>query len=208
MGKIIITGSGRAGSTFLVQLMTRLGFDTGLEPYKEVYDDDVRAGCEWAPVGITEETSIEELRSIYMGGPRIQKAPAWAFSLKTALYNKVIDIDHIILPIRDIDASAKSRLDVGLDWLMDDDLVGEQRLKAQANVHAMAIGRTIEAAILFQIPLTIFIFPKFVQDKQYCFKQLKKVFPELQQLYHYNGQHDQFGKIYDELANPEMIKWG
>ena len=49
-GRILISGTGRAGTTFLVQLLTELGLDTGYSDPERVamtYSEQARAGLEW-----------------------------------------------------------------------------------------------------------------------------------------------------------------
>ena len=44
---VMISGTGRAGTSFLVQLLTNLGLDTGVTPEKMKLDENARAGLEY-----------------------------------------------------------------------------------------------------------------------------------------------------------------
>ena len=44
---VIISGTGRAGTTFLVQLLTALGLDTGFDSPTSGIFENCRAGMEW-----------------------------------------------------------------------------------------------------------------------------------------------------------------
>jgi len=69
VGKIIITGPGRSGTTFLVQLLTRLHFDTGWEPYREPYFNAQRAGCE-IKLDFDLESAAAEAKATIEAAPR------------------------------------------------------------------------------------------------------------------------------------------
>ena len=90
----IITGTGRAGTTFIVQLLSRLGKDTGgdgLFPFNQI----ARAGLEF---------NIRKASA-----PYIVKNPAICSYIDEVLSNKEIVIDHAFIPIRHLDAAARSR---------------------------------------------------------------------------------------------------
>ncbi len=201
MGKIIITGPGRSGTTFLVQLLTRLGFDTGFEPYSEVgYRADLRAGLEWPILDQIDfsKQSHDEMRTAIDETPRILKGPDWSMVIKSLLAHDLIQIDHIILPVRDLEATARSRLDVGLDWMIQANGDHEATVMDQANVSAMALGKVIEASLLYSIPCILMAFPLLVQSARYCYDKLA-------------GAIDipwaDFGNEYEALAAPEQVIW-
>ena len=175
MGKIIITGPGRSGTTFLIQLLTRLGMDTGFSPESETYLTGIRAGCEWPiEINVGEETN-DEIRANIEAAPRVLKSPNWSLALKYLLLNDLIDVEHVFVPIRDLNVAARSRLDVGLDWMVLDSLEGDERVQDQANILAMVLGRVIEACFLWEVPCTMLHFPTIVTDPGYCHSKLAPV---------------------------------
>lgn len=197
MGKILIVGPGRSGSTFLVQLLTRLGFDTGWEPFREPYFDHVRAGCEWR-IELDLAAPHDEWRKALSRLPRILKTPEWSLVLKHFVQNEIIEVDHVFIPLRDLDIAAKSRLDVGLDWHVEPTDDYDYKLMDQASVHALALGRAVEVCEIFNIPYTIMKFPDFVENGQYCWQKLSEGL---------KIDRGEFSEIFSGLAKPEKIKW-
>ena len=180
-------------------LLTRLGFDTGFKPYYEHYADEIRAGCEWElNIDLIEET-LEEIREKLIKAPRVMKSPEWGMELKTIVLLKLAEIDHVVIPLRDLDVSAKSRLDVGLRWRVPDHLEGDELQEAQTEVLAMALGKAIEACMLYGIPCTMMHFPLLVKDMEYCYGKLKGLG---------NIDYLKFTKEFNYLARPEQIVHG
>jgi len=154
-----------------------MGCDTGFEPYHEPFHENIRAGCEFGDVDIDTNSTVEEARAFMNTKPKIFKAPDWSWKLKPYLMRGFVDIDHVILPFRDFDEAAKSRLSVGLDWMVDESITGpDERLGNQSFIHAAMFGMAMEAAYLFRIPLTIMRFPDFIQLVDYCYQRLNPIF--------------------------------
>ena len=107
-GKIIIAGTGRAGTSFLVRLLTRLGFDTGFSPDSDGWKADKRGGCEWT-AGITVDCAPKVMREIAARWPRILKNPDWSFYLKNFVSAGALNVDHVFIPIREMDEAVSSR---------------------------------------------------------------------------------------------------
>jgi len=166
-GKVFITGPGRSGTSFLVQLLTRLGMDTGYEPYNEEFLDNLRAGCEY-PGDYTSD--FDKM-------PKYIKGPVWAYWLKYMVLNNITEIEHVVMPMRNLTESANSRLEVGLDFMLDKEYIprkGEHLLEIQENVLAMLTGKVVEACYLYGIPLTMMRFPRLVQDDAYCWLKVSE----------------------------------
>ncbi len=94
-GKIVITGTGRAGTTLLVAMLTDLGMDTGYRPGIEAK----RSG------GL--EGDIER-----PDAPRVVKAPTLSLGLREVLDRGNVRVEHVIIPVRDLDIAAASRVRV------------------------------------------------------------------------------------------------
>ncbi len=189
-----------------MQLLTRMGEDTGFEPYNEPFASDLRAGCEWdAPDEAT--TTREQYKAAIESAPRILKSPWWGLYLKSIMKKAALKVDHVIIPLRDLDVSARSRLSVGLNWSLpeeyQDDLAeeGDARVAVQERSLAIVLGRTIEACQLFHIPCTIMEFPLFVEDVDYCYRKLDPIFG-----FSKSGRSGLFMEKFIELANPGGIK--
>jgi hypothetical protein len=180
--KVIVTGPGRSGTSVLMKLLTHLGFDTGFG-----LDDDVDprtgAGFEEAPnivddyltfVGVQDGLKIfkgdpEQWRRMYASRGRILKGPPYAVYLKTIAQAGHLKVEHLIVPVRDLNETTKSRLRVGLKWMADD-------YYSQLIVHHVALAKCVEAAVLLNIPITFMAYPRFCEEICYCHERLSRVF--------------------------------
>jgi hypothetical protein len=95
---IIISGTGRAGTTFLIQLFTVLGFHTGFTDLTSAISSTCNAGME------CDISSAD--------APYIIKSPWLCDYLDDVLEGTDIVIDHAIIPIRHLYSAAESRRDV------------------------------------------------------------------------------------------------
>ncbi len=197
LAKVIITGPGRSGTTFLVQLLTRLGFDTGYTPHDEHYNDKWRAGCE-KRIELDLGSTVEEWKAELAVAPRILKSPEWALVLKGFVQAGILDVEYVFIPVRDLDVAAASRIDAGLDWQVCETDDYAYKVMDQASVHALALGRAIEACLICDIPYTMPLFPRLVQDEQYCYDCLSKCF---------EIDRDEFAEAFSGLARPEQVRW-
>lgn len=170
-GKILITGAGRAGTSFIVSALSFTGLDTGFGKEGPRPEPDIRAGCE-----ITSETIFhgtkEQIRQQLAAFPRIMKAPDWAFTLEQILTFKLMPIEHVIFPIRKSEAATRSRLSVGLAWHAN-------TYDEQLAVVRMANGMVLEACVMHDVPFTMLHFPRLITDWKYTYKQLCRGLPEL-----------------------------
>lgn len=192
---IVVTGPGRAGTSFLMQLLTRMGIETGFKPYDEPFDaEGIRAGCEY-DLNINDELTHAQIRSRLEEVPFVFKAPDWSWRMKEYLHYNLTIIDHVILPFRDFDLAAKSRLDAGLAWMVDESIQDElERVGVQAAVHAAMFGRALEACYLYRIPVSILRFPLLVESAEYCFERLNRVFK------FHSSQQEVFREMHQELS--------
>ena len=95
--KIVITGTGRAGTTLLVQILDALGLDTGINTGKLVpFAPGVRAGL--------------ECRVDDPDAPRVVKDMTLGFRMQEVLESGKVEIEHVILPTRRLDIAAASRI--------------------------------------------------------------------------------------------------
>ena len=92
---IVIGGTGRAGTSFLVALLTKLGFDTGFTPATLRLHPLSRAGL--------------ELDIRRKNAPYIVKNPWLSQTLSEALEDPDIRIEHAIVPVRSMVAATASR---------------------------------------------------------------------------------------------------
>lgn len=189
--KIIIAGAGRSGTTFLVQILTELGYDTGFKSSTEHILEKTRAGFEY-PVQV--KGKVLEVRKYFNQLPEILKSPFFSFNLKNFIDLGLIKVKHVIIPVRDSLEVAVSRIDVGLEWG-----IGEGKgAKEQLFVSNSALGSAVETCIVRDINFTFIRFPDLVVDNKYCYDRLKLVFKDL--------DRKKFNLVFKKFSNRKMIK--
>jgi hypothetical protein len=182
-GKIIVTGTGRAGTTFLMQLFTALGLDTGFASGDADSDwyEHCRAGLERDPHTLD--------------GPRILKNPAFCDTLPALLEREAARVECVILPLRDLDEAAASRARVGEGapgGLWDATTVENQR-----QVLALKFYGLIRALVAHGVAYRIVDFPRVVRDVDYAYDVLEPVVREC--------ARDSFIRAFEDVARPELV---
>jgi hypothetical protein len=184
---LIISGTGRAGTTFLVQLMTELGMNTGFANASSDIHEDCRAGMEWD----LQDSSC----------PYVVKNPQLCHHLDAVLRDGLTTIDRAIVPIRDLYSAAESRRAVasaagstvgvpGGLWLTDKPEQQESVLTEQLYELFYTLAR-------HDIPVTILYFPRLATDPSYLFKKLSPVLPGI--------GAERFFRAFHEVARPGLI---
>ena len=92
----IITGTGRSGTTFLVEILTALGVDTGFDSINIQKHIHARAGLE---INLLDAVSP----------PYVVKDPSFMLYLNDVLKRKDLVLDHVFIALRDIHAASESR---------------------------------------------------------------------------------------------------
>jgi hypothetical protein len=183
--KIIITGTGRAGTTFLVQLLTELGLDTGYtrETWRQSYDEHCAAGLEQPWAGVNS--------------PRILKNPAFCETLPGLLEEGAITVEHAIVPIRALEEAARSRILVGGKGRTPGGLWGTTKAAGQQAALAENFHRLVEALVAHEIPHTFLDFPRFVRDPAYTWEKLRWLLTGVERV--------AFDAAFARVARPELI---
>lgn len=187
--KIFISGTGRAGTTFLVQLLTQMGEDTGFKPgSEERYYPRARAGL--------------EVNFLKAGGPRIMKSPHLCDRLDEAL--SATEIGHVIIPVRDIEEAAASRRLVQFESTGSEDgkpvkggLWGTELGPEQADVLRRKFCDLVAGLVKADIPMTFLEFPRLAIDPGYLFQKLRPIFP--------HWEFDAFTEAFKLTARVDMI---
>jgi hypothetical protein len=196
--KIIITGPGRSGTTFLVQLLTKLGLETGFKSVKEGVFLECNAGMEHK----MEDPSA----------PYIVKDPYLCDKLEELMETGNYTIDHCIVPLRDFDAAVNSRYAVarkaknnlikyiisgyrykrvpGGFWHADS-------LSEQRTVLAQKTYKLFYILAKYNIPHTLLHFPRIVKDAEYLFEKLHTIFNTL--------DYKEFKTIFTQVAQPDLV---
>lgn len=183
---IIITGTGRAGTTFLVQLLSELGFDTGYAsaPSGAAYFKHCSAGFEHPDPAAP-------------GAPYILKNPDYCTTLQALLDGGRVCIDHAIIPVRDLRDAALSRARVGGDGTVPGGLVGTADPARQEAVLAERFHGLVHTLLSNDIPLTFLLFPRFARDPDYTFDRLRWLLG--------NTTRKHFFEAFSRISRPGLI---
>ena len=162
---VIISGTGRAGTTFLVQLLTALGLDTGFpDPESGIY-----ANCN---AGMELDLRQPE-------APYIVKSPYICDYLDEVMRSGRVVIDHAIVPMRDLFAAAESRRDVSSRSNLPvppDRVAGglwnTTRPDDQEAVLTQQFYKLFIALAEHDIPVTLLHFPRLATDADYLYGKL------------------------------------
>jgi hypothetical protein len=183
---LLIAGTGRAGTSFLVRFLTELGLDTHISRYGEkAWDDAAEAGLEDVPV----VSRVDDL-------PYAFKTP-WAYQcIEQMLADPAIAFDAVIIPIRDLVEAAASRSIVQLQaihrqapWMARMDTTWDNwGLTAGGTVYSLdsvdqsrllAVGfhRLVNRLVQSEVPLIFVAFPRLVEDTDYLIDRLSPIIP-------------------------------
>jgi len=177
MEKIYITGTGRCGTTFLIKLFSFLGLDTGYNPdnYKLFINSNCNSGME----------------RIYNEPNSIIKNPHIILNISHIIKDNTIKIKKVIIPIRNYNESAKSRIhhknNTGGLWYAKDE-------KSQLLFYKHIISNYIYYMTKYDIPTLFLDFDRMVSDKTYLFENLRFILDEK------NITFDIFSSVYDEVS--------
>jgi hypothetical protein len=177
MEKILITGTGRCGTTFLIKLFSFLGFDTGFD--RNNYKNYISSNC---------NSGMERK---YNENFYVLKNPTFMNDINIILKDRSIKIKYVIIPIRQFKASAISRTKHGDKhgglWNAKDEL-------SQIQFYKKIFSKYIYFMNKYKIN-TIFIdFDKMINDKNYLFNKLKIILDEK------NIHYDIFCDVYEEVS--------
>ena len=177
MEKILITGTGRCGTTFLIKLFSFLDFNTGYD--RNNYKLSISSNCN------------SGMERSYKDNYNIIKNPTFMMDIENISKDKSIKIKNVIIPIRDLKISAKSRVKHGQQngglWNAKDKL-------SQLDFYKNILTNYIIISTKYDIN-TIFIdFDKMITDKIYLFNKLKNILDEK------NIDLEIFSRVYDEVS--------
>lgn len=187
---VIISGTGRAGTTFLVQLLTSLGLETGFSnPYENIYPQ-ANAGME------------KDLRD--PNAPYIVKSPWICDYIGDVLKEGDVVIDHAIIPIRELYAAAESRRRISSDDplghtpnIVPGGIWDAENPQDQEKVLAVKLYQLLDALIEHEVPVTFLKFPRFVNDPVYLYRKLWFLFQ--------NINYKEFLSFHSLVFKPQLI---
>ena len=177
MEKVLITGTGRCGTTFLIKLFSFLDFDTGFNINN--YTSSISTNC---------NSGMERK---YTENYYVLKNPLFMSNIENIVKDTTIKIKSVIIPIRNLELSAKSRAkhkfkNGGL-WNAKDE-------SSQIDFYKNILTNYIYISTKYDIN-TIFIdFDKMVYDEIYLFNKLKHILDEK------NIDLDTFSQVYNDVS--------
>lgn len=163
---VIISGTGRAGTTLIMRILTDLGLSTGFPKGGGEIDSRSLGGLEW---------SLKRADA-----PYIVKSPWLCHYLDEVINDRQVIIDHAFIPVRDLAAATSSRCEVAAKavsegdkptakgglWLTDDP-------NNQAEILAIQFHRLFETLARYDIPTTLLYFPLLAEDPYYLYEKLQ-----------------------------------
>ena len=178
MEKVLITGTGRCGTTFLIKLFSFLEFNTGYD--RSNYEFSIFPNC---------NSGMERL---YDDPYYVLKNPTFIVDIEKIVNDASVIVKRVIIPLRDLTAAAKSRAFYGEKpgglWNAVDEA-------SQIEFYKNILLNYIEISTKYDIS-TIFInYEKMIIDKVYLFRKLKNMLDEK------NIDFETFSRVYDEASS-------
>jgi len=179
---LMIAGTGRAGTTFLVQYLAACGLDTHLarHPAASTYNEDANAGLEDLPFDNPQL-------------PYVIKSP-WLHAYATRLLaDPSIALDAVIFPMRSIVEASASRVvnelraRYAMEGLPDDcrlweswgttpgGIVYSLNPIDEARLLALGFHELMHTLVKHDVPLVMLDFPRLVEDPAYLYDKLHPV---------------------------------
>jgi hypothetical protein len=189
---VLITGVGRSGTSFLVQLLTELGFDTGYTPSHLPLHPECRAGLEH---DIREEDA-----------PYVVKNPWFCDYAEEVLRRPEIELEHVFIPVRNLNAAAESRRAVERSVCtgsrvtvksVPGGLWHTKIADEQEDVLALQLYRLMHALSAAQVNITLLHHPRLVHDSRYLQTKLKPMLGA--------SQIREFDRAFQKVRNPAWI---
>jgi hypothetical protein len=184
---LLIAGTGRAGTSFLVRYLAELGLDThlGRAGDNPTWDEDANAGLENLPL-LDPNADL----------PYVVKSP-WLYQLiDEVLTTDMIAIDAVVIPVRDLAEAAASRSILeqrsilqGAPWMVRLERSWEEWGHVpggavyslnpidQGRLLAVGFHHLVQRLVAASVPVVFLAFPKFVEDPSYLFSKLGPLLP-------------------------------
>ena len=157
----LITGTGRAGTSALMQLLVHLKLPTGW-PEEEIADVLKRPHV----AGLEHDIDFQFTEDIKI----FKQIDVW----KHVRHLK--NLDNVIIPIRNLEDSAKSRARVGKG--VNGGLDRAPDIDSQIILNTNIIYELMYTLCDLDIPFTFIMFPKFATDADYLWDKLSWFFKE------------------------------
>lgn len=157
---VIVSGTGRCGTTFLMLIFTFLGLDTGFdsENYLNNIDETANSGLE------------KNLEFAY-----IVKSPAYMQCINDTLMET--NIDWMIIPVRDYEDAALSRYKLGPG--VRGGLWEASNATEQMYMYWRIMAKYVRRMVKYQIPTIFLDFDRMIISQRYTYEKLKPVLGDI-----------------------------
>jgi hypothetical protein len=165
----VIAGTGRAGTSFLVQFLDACGLETGLE--ESEWDERARAGGERV---LDPDAEL----------PYVVKDP-WLWTYCRSVDLDRLTIDALLVPVRDLTSAAASRVlqervtlaetpwvDRPVHGGATGGVIYSLSIADQARILAVGFHDLLHWAVSNDIPTVLLDFPRIVEDREYLVSSL------------------------------------
>lgn len=190
-GKVLITGPGRSGTTFLVVLLTELGYDTGFS-LAQCHELDGRshAGLEMGIYKFAHKSSP-------LSDPYIIKSPLIADSLESACVRGDVLIEHVFIPLRHLRDVASSRERASLLGAEGGGFFLAGTREEQEASTAVSFFNLMRAVVQYSLPYTLLDFPRIVTDPGYLYQRLEYLLEGI--------DYEDFLAVFNRVSRPEWV---
>lgn len=158
MDKIVITGTGRCGTSFLMHFFTELGLNTGYT-IDECEQHLAQSGCDG---GIEHSVGTELFKK-----SDIVKNPEWMYIPEVLNF----DIKYIIVPMRALKNVAISRKSMGIG-MYGGFWHGATNIEEQMKIDSRAFYDFIKYTIRNNMKVIFLDFPRVVKDAEYLYDKI------------------------------------
>jgi hypothetical protein len=206
---LIIAGTGRAGTTFLVRYLSALGLETHLTRRGEAawLDEQAQAGLEDFPFG----PASDDL-------PYVIKNPMLYEFIDQVIADPDIAIDGVIIPMRDLNEATDSRVILErrsmyehLPWLgymekpwesvgnVAGGLIHSLNATDEARLLATGFHLLVERLVRANVPFVLLDFPRIVNDADYLYEKLQPLVPAM-------PHRETANAAFAGIAEPAMVR--
>jgi hypothetical protein len=184
---LLISGTGRTGTSFLVRFLDALGLETQFSGGrgKVGWDEAANAGAEDLPLSTLDPNL-----------PYVVKTPWASEFVDQLLLDPGISLDAVVLPMRDLGEAAASRTVVELrdmvekqaylsamraPWMHRGSAPGGTVFSLhpldQERILAVSFHRLLERLVAADVPIVLLSFPRLAEDAAYLHAKLAPVLP-------------------------------
>ena len=146
-----------------MQLLTEVGCNTG-------FDDAVHGFCNHRSAGqeiIVSPTANEYDRKVY-ADVQVIKDPRLCWTLRGVLDRRLFEVDHVIIPVREVAAVSTSRISKSM-FVLGAENKPDVRKPARQQTRFMyeSLGHLFETLAVYEIDYTTIQYPRFVSSDEW-----------------------------------------